>query len=148
MGREEQHSIKQIIDRSKIILTQFNDKYEQGIERGLDCIKNSTQKNGVDVLSSCLAVTSMALYISEKFWPLNTQLVSYCLLVDRKMKNKGRLLEILTGEGKSCVIAMVAATFALLGRNVDIITSSPVLSQRDAEEWRTFYKTLGTRCRL
>ena len=50
--------------------------------------------------------------------------------------NKGRLLEILTGEGKSCVIAMVAATYALLGRTVDIVTSSPVLSQRDAEEWR------------
>ena len=62
--------------------------------------------------------------------------------MDRKIKNKGRLLEILTGEGKSCVIAMVAATYALLGRTVDIVTSSPVLSQRDAEEWRTFYKTL------
>ena len=51
-------------------------------------------------------------------------------------------MEILTGEGKSCVIAMVAATYALLGRTVDIVTSSPVLSQRDADEWRTFYKTL------
>ena len=62
------------------------------------------------MLSSCLAVTSMALYTCKKYWPLNTQLVSYCLLVDRKVKYKGRLLEILTGEGKSCVIAMVAAT--------------------------------------
>ena len=53
----------------------------------------------------------------KKFWPLNTQLVSYCLLVARKNKNKGRLLEILTGEGKSCVIAMVAATYALLGQD-------------------------------
>ena len=33
----------------------------------------------------------------------------------RRLTNeKGRLLEILTGEGKSCVIAMVAATYALL----------------------------------
>ena len=51
-------------------------------------------------------------------------------------------MEILTGEGKSCVIAMVAATYALLGRTVDIVTSSPVLSRRDAEEWREFYSSM------
>ena len=76
------------------------------------------------------------------FRPLNTQLVSYCLLVIQRTNEKGRLLEILTGEGKSCVIAMVAATYALQGRTVDIVTSSPVLSQRDAEEWREFYSMM------
>ena len=79
----------------------------------------------------------------------HTELVSYCLLVARNEDNKrhstnekGRLLEILTGEGKSCVIAMVAATYALQGRTVDIVTTSPVLSQRDAEEWRELYTEL------
>ena len=38
---------------------------------------------------------------------------------------------------------MVAATYALMGRTVDIVTSSPVLSQRDAEQLRPFYKTMG-----
>ena len=84
----------------------------------------------------------MALYISKKYWPLNTQLVSYCLLVTLKTHQKGRLLEILTGEGKSCVIAMVAATYALQGRTVDIVTSSPVLSQRDVNEWQEFYSMM------
>ena len=135
VGQEEKHSVKQIIERSKIIQDHFT---EPNIARELDRIKN-----GVDVLSSCLAATSMSLFTCKQFWPSNTQLVSYCLLVARRTKTKGRLLEILTGEGKSCVIAMVAATYALLGRTVDIVTSSPVLSQRDADEWRTFYKTLG-----
>ena len=117
-------------------------KYPYIIERELDRIRKSEQKYDVDVLSSCLAVTSMALHICKKFWPSNTQLVSYCLLIDRRTNKKGRLLEILTGEGKSCVIAMVAATYALLGRTVDIVTSSPVLSQRDAEEWHTYFNTL------
>ena len=88
-------------------------------------------------------------HICKGYWPLNTQLVSYCLLVVQQQENKrrltnekGRLLEILTGEGKSCVIAMVAATYALLGRTVDIVTSSPVLSGRDAEEWRSFYSSM------
>ena len=142
VGRNEQDSIKQIIDKSKIILEHFRDKYEQGIKRELYRIKNSEHIDGVDELSSYLAVTSMAMYIFNIFEPSNTQIVSYCLLVDRKMTNKGRLLEILTGEGKSCVIAMVAATNALMGRTVDIVTSSSVLSQLDAEKWKNFYKIL------
>ena len=79
---------------------------------------------------------------------MNTQLVSYCLLVAQRTNEKGRLLEILTGEGKSCVIAMVAATYALQGRTVDIVTSSPVLSQRDADEWREVLFSDETRGRL
>ena len=133
LGQREKVSIKQIIDRSKLLLRKYVDKYDPGIE--LDRIRKSEQKDSVDGLSSCLAVTWMALYTCKAFWPLNTQLVSYCLLVAREIKSRGRLLKILTGEGKSCVIAMVAATYALLGRTVDIVTSSPVLSQRDAEEW-------------
>ena len=141
LGQGEKVSITQIIDRSKLILRKYKDRYCPGIE--LDRIRNSEQKDSLDVLSSCLAVTSMALYTCKAFWPLNTQLVSYCLLIAREIKNRGRLLGILTGEGKSCIIAMVAATFALLGRTVDIVTSSPVLSQRDADEWRTFYTELN-----
>ena len=140
----EKDTIQQIIAISQTMLNKNNAvrEYPAIIERELDRIRKAEQKNGVDLLSSCLAVTSMALYISKKYWPLNTQLVSYCLLVTHRTNEKGRLLEILTGEGKSCVIAMVAATYALQGRTVDIVTSSPVLSERDAEEWRKFYSMM------
>ena len=141
---QEKDTIQQILAISETMLNKNNDarEYPAIIERELDRIRKAEQKYGVDVLSSCLAVTSMALYISKKYWPLNTQLVSYCLLVTHRTHQKGRLLEILTGEGKSCVIAMVAATYALQGRTVDIVTSSPVLSGRDAEEWRPFYSSM------
>ena len=144
IGQAEKDTIQQIIAKSQTMLNKYKDvrEYPDIIERELDRIRKSEQKYGVDVLSSCLAVTSMALYLCKGFRPLNTQLVSYCLLFIQRLNEKGRLLEILTGEGKSCVIAMVAATYALQGRTVDIVTSSPVLSQRDAEEWRKFYKTL------
>ena len=137
VGQEEKDSMKQIIKRAKMMIKSTTMSFE------LEKICKSEKKDGVELLSSCLAVTSMALNTCKELWPSNTQIVSYCLLVARKMENMGRLLEILTGEGKSCVIAMVAATYALLGRTVDIVTSSPLLSQRDADEWRTFYKTLG-----
>ena len=141
IGQAEKDTIQQIIAKSHAMLNKYSDvrEYPAIIERELDRIRNSEPKYGVDVLSSCLAITSMALYTWKGFCPLNTQLVSYCLLVIQRTNKKGRLLEILTGEGKSCVIAMVAATYALLGRTVDIVTSSPVLSQRDADEWRNFY---------
>ena len=144
IGQAEKDTIQQIITISDTMLNTYNDvrEYPIIIERELDRIRIAEQKYGVDVLSSCLAVTSMALYSCKKYWPLNTQLVSYCLLVAQRLNAKGRLLEILTGEGKSCVIAMVAATYALQGRTVDIVTSSPVLSQRDAEEWWEFYSLM------
>ena len=144
IGQAEKDTIQQIITKSHTMLNKYNDvrEYPYIVERELDRIRKS-EKNGIDVLSSCLAVTLMALQICKEFRPLNTQLVSYCLLVAiRRTNEKGRLLEILTGEGKSCVIAMVAATYALQGRTVDIVTSSPVLSQRDAEEWREFHSMM------
>ncbi|KAJ8366815.1 hypothetical protein AAFF_G00341980 [Aldrovandia affinis] len=48
-----------------------------------------------------------------------------------------------TGEGKSCVIAMFAVLRALRGEKVDVVSSSSVLCQRDAEEWVNFYKYFG-----
>ena len=151
-GKIDKDTIQLIITTSRSILNQINDIDDCPIiiERELDRIRKSEQKYGVDMLSSCLAVTSMALYICKGFWPLNTQFVSYCLLVTQRTDKKGRLLEILTGEGKSCVIAMAAATYALLGRTVDIVTSSPVLSQRDVEEWQEFYSVmkLNTDCNI
>lgn len=43
----------------------------------------------------------------------------------------GRLGQISTGEGKSVIVAMLAAYLALMGLTVDIVTSSYILSIRD-----------------
>ena len=56
---------------------------------------------------------------------------------------RGHLLELATGEGKSCVIAFFAALQALQGKPVDVICSSPILAQRDEQEWREFYEAFG-----
>ncbi|KAL2101942.1 hypothetical protein ACEWY4_003703 [Coilia grayii] len=73
--------------------------------------------------------------------PRPTQMVSWCLLV---LSETGRLLQLGTGEGKSCVVAMFAAYRAKIRKDkVDIISSSPVLSRRDAELWRPFYNACG-----
>ncbi|XP_030608447.1 LOW QUALITY PROTEIN: uncharacterized protein LOC115796261 [Archocentrus centrarchus] len=96
-----------------------------------------------DDLQEILAVLCNAVYLhiaERKWWPRTTQMISWCLLT---LSNTGKLLEMGTGEGKSCVIAMFAALCVFRGEKVDVVSSSSVLCQRDAEEWAEFYKHFG-----
>ena len=70
-------------------------------------------------------------------------MVSLSILLLSDQAGVNRLLEVITGEGKSCVIAMFAAALACQGKKVDIVTSSPILAQRDAQEWSKFYQKFG-----
>uniref|UniRef100_A0A087X602 Protein translocase subunit SecA n=1 Tax=Poecilia formosa TaxID=48698 RepID=A0A087X602_POEFO len=79
--------------------------------------------------------------VAEKthFRPRLTQMVSWCLMV---LSTTGRLIQVGTGEGKSCIVAMFAAFRALRGEKVDIMSSSSVLAERDMREWKKFYDVL------
>ncbi|KAK2892403.1 hypothetical protein Q8A67_012391 [Cirrhinus molitorella] len=80
----------------------------------------------------------------EGYFPRLTQLASLLLLLLAQVtENKGCLLEIGTGEGKSCILAMFATILAIRGIKVDIVTSSPVLARRDQEEWKRFFEMFG-----
>ena len=70
------------------------------------------------------------------------QLISLLFLSN---SNDGIFLQINTGEGKSLIIQLFAAYLALSGKKVDIISSSTVLADRDAEEPDriNFYTNLG-----
>jgi len=63
------------------------------------------------------------------------------MMMDAK-QDKGRIAQIATGEGKSTIVAMLAAIKTLQGEKVDIITSSEVLAARDAEEKKSFFDLL------
>ncbi|XP_030264389.1 uncharacterized protein LOC115576041 [Sparus aurata] len=96
-------------------------------------------------LQELLAVLCNAVHLQRAegnldFWPRATQMISWCLLA---LSDTGKLLEMGTGEGKSCVIAMFAALRVLRGEKVDVVSSSSVLCQRDAKEWINFYKFFG-----
>lgn len=88
-----------------------------------------------------ISYLSHALYESTTYRPRLTQLLSLCILILSHEQEVNRLLEVLTGEGKSCIIAMFAAALGMQGKKVDIITSSPVLAKRDALSWAKFYGT-------
>ncbi|XP_060731367.1 uncharacterized protein LOC132849154 [Tachysurus vachellii] len=79
--------------------------------------------------------------VIDGYLPRLTQLAALVVFLLPKSKtNTGCLLEIGTGEGKSCILAMLAVIHAMRGVKVDIVTSSPVLARRDLEEWSKLYK--------
>ncbi|GAA6088176.1 uncharacterized protein LOC113635008 isoform X1 [Tachysurus ichikawai] len=79
--------------------------------------------------------------VIEGYLPRLTQIAALVVFLLPKSKtNTGCLLEIGTGEGKSCILAMLAVIHAMRGVKVDIVTSSPVLARRDLEEWSKLYK--------
>jgi len=55
----------------------------------------------------------------------------------------GMLAEMATGEGKTLAATLAAATAALAGLPVHIITVNDYLTQRDADEMGTLYRALG-----
>ncbi|XP_015252433.1 PREDICTED: uncharacterized protein LOC107099019 isoform X1 [Cyprinodon variegatus] len=108
-----------------------------------------------DMLKTILVVMSIAVkkctnFISvsgeevQGYFPRLTQLASLLLLLLPQSKDKsGCLLEIGTGEGKTCILAMFATIQAIRGTAVDIVTSSPLLAIRDQHEWKKLYEVFG-----
>ena len=88
------------------------------------------------------AIVTLACAVKDKkgFRPRLTQLVALAFLMLSHRESIGRLLEVMTGEGKSSIIAMFATVLVIQGKFVDIITSSPILADRDAEEWKSFFQ--------
>jgi preprotein translocase subunit SecA len=55
----------------------------------------------------------------------------------------GNMAEMATGEGKSLTATLAAATAALAGIPVHVITTNEYLAQRDAQEMRPLYQSMG-----
>ena len=99
-----------------------------------------------DMLSTIVATVACAVKKTHPYFPYVTSLVSLTVLLVSDKMSVNRLLEVMTGEGKSTIIAMFAAVLGMKGRQVDIVTSSPILASRDAEEWQEFYNLFGLSC--
>jgi len=95
-------------------------------------------------LTDALIAESFAL-IAECFerelgmTPFETQFVAARILLDN------RLAEMATGEGKSIAAVIAAATAALAGVPVHVITANDYLAARDAAAMRAVYAALGLR---
>ncbi|CAF4173221.1 unnamed protein product [Rotaria sp. Silwood2] len=98
----------------------------------------------LEFILEVFAVIKRACLLDSGFILTDAQIIS-CLVI-LKANDKGRLLQVNTGEGKSTIISILAVIHALNGKYVDIITSSPVLAERDAKEKANFYSMFNLEC--
>ena len=79
--------------------------------------------------------------ILKGYLPRFTQIITVLIMMNAS--NKGLLLQVATGEGKSLIVGMLAILKWLQGHTVDIITSADHLAERDAKEMKEFYSIFG-----
>ncbi|CAL8242640.1 unnamed protein product, partial [Merluccius merluccius] len=144
---ENNQSLLKLLDESRTenliqhLEKSLRDEEIKSIDTIFDEIRQMKDIDEQTLSKSYSVVTHVTNLIkTRKWWPRPTQMISWCLLA---LSDTGKLLEMGTGEGKSCVIAMFAVLRALRGEKVDVVSSSSVLCQRDAEEWTNFYKYFG-----
>jgi len=99
--------------------------------------------NNEDLVCRLLAILRESIRQHFNVYPYCTQILAILSLLLIPAKMKGRVAQIKTGEGKSTIIAMLAAFLACQGRMVDIITSSEYLAIRDEQKYHNFYKDIG-----
>ena len=124
--------------------------FEQRLQSSMAASKATflTLANRQDGVTVSEIVQSMiTLYCAcQKFkgwYPRRTQLVSLVLLVIAVRTKDNLLLEVMTGEGKSLVVVLYAIILAHQKKHVDVVTSSPILAVRDAQEWKEFFEYFG-----
>ena len=104
-------------------------------------IQNKEEDNNpfyIKIISILIKVSDLKFQLK----PRNTQIISLLLFI-LKEKNEGIIEQIFTGEGKSLIITFLATIKAFQGKKVDILTSSPVLAERDAKKMKDFYEIFG-----
>jgi hypothetical protein len=98
------------------------------------------QMTDKSVFYDVVAVMMQGVRSVEGYYPRDAQMMAVLLSLQG---DKGRLLEVATGEGKTLIVAMLAILKAMSGKTVDIVTSSTVLAQRDAEQNAPLYTVFG-----
>ncbi|UJR21058.1 hypothetical protein I4U23_024158 [Adineta vaga] len=96
-------------------------------------------------VQNAIVVVSQAIYLFKNFYPKDTQILALWLFLNPNLNttNTGCLAQISTGEGKSIIVAALAAIKALGCHRIDVITSSSVLAIRDAKEFEPFFFMFG-----
>jgi preprotein translocase subunit SecA len=108
-------------------------------EQSLLNLRTQMSRDGLsdDLVIEAFAHISVFSEQSLGMAPFDTQLLAAKIILDN------RLAEMATGEGKTLVAAVAAATAALAGIPVHVMTSNDYLVERDAEKLRPLYQALG-----
>lgn len=107
--------------------------------------KAAKAKNHVFSDYEAIAVIFRANFLVTGHRLTETQIIC-CLIALQRGSMSGKLLQVATGEGKSTIICILAIIHALRGSRVDVITSSPVLAERDAKQKAKLYRMFSLTC--
>jgi len=111
-------------------------KTESEIKNKIEALK--LHKKDDEFYIKIIAFIIKVCELKFKIKPRKIQILSLILFI-YKEKNEGIIEQILTGEGKSLIISFLALIKAFSGYKVDILTSSPILAERDANKMKDFY---------
>ena len=141
--------IKKLFKKVKSIKEYYSEfikeNHKEKLKNFLEEIKNNSQR-GKDFdqkLISFMIIAHEEIYSQT---PRAIQIICLLFYLEGYKKNYNLILEVLTGEGKTLTISFLALYLSLVGNKVDILTSSPVLAQRDAKEREKFYNRFGITC--
>ncbi|KAK8889422.1 hypothetical protein M9Y10_034168 [Tritrichomonas musculus] len=115
----------------KIVLSLFNDKK---IIKWLEYVANAyiytLKLSGIDFFTHQTQIYT-AYEACKQF-----------ILKKEDSKSRGIVFQVETGEGKTCIVCLIAAALALMKKTVHITSSNIKLSIRDYEESYKFFKLL------
>ena len=123
---------------NKISLIQTEEEIKNKLETLKPIQDEKLHSFYIEFISILIRVCELKLQIK----PRNIQIISLLLFIFKE-KNEGIIEQISTGEGKSLIITFLATIKAFLGNKVDILTSSPILAERDAKKMKDFYDVFG-----
>ncbi|CAL6025624.1 Helicase-related_protein [Hexamita inflata] len=160
---------------TKQLYQEFETKYWAQVElylykvqEGLDSLKQQVQQlalkafskqNKIDILSNVLAYWTLSNtkdYIGTNnkaesrkklLQPHAAQVIAiFSLLgIDQSNQLKNQLIQVLTGEGKSVILAVTAIVLAIMGFDVNCACYSEYLSQRDYESFTDLFNAFNVR---
>ena len=128
-----------IAHRSLVIEQSLGTLSLTDFDAAVRTLKQQLVRDGfsADNLAQAFALTGAACRRQLGMSPFVTQRIAAAIMLDNQ------LAEMATGEGKTLVAALTAATGALAGIPVHVITANDYLVGRDAEKLRPLYAALG-----
>ena len=96
--------------------------------------------------AEAIAVIKRANFLITGHTLTDTQILCSLIALKSDGKVKGKLLEMATGEGKSTIVCILAIINGMLNKQVHVITSSPVLAERDAKSKTKLFKWFDLSC--
>ena len=131
------------ISKSKIMKNEgiISEWEKEEILKWSNKFKSSDNKYNKKMIIEAISVIIRGWQILYGYPPRLTQILTILIMINSN--SNGLLMQVLTGEGKSLIVAILAVIKWLQGHTVDIVTSAEHLAERDAKEMSDFYSLFG-----